>query len=160
MVKQLRFVLFIVVVAALAGCGPGFVNNEVVSVDAAEVVSTMQYVDGPETGPAYTVSMVMPDEWVGEFAARNLGNVIYLDYVGDGDAAAIFSVEALSPAQYWKASGSYPAYQTNLVNRGDTFFVYTLPVDAHYSGLSEEEFTAFAEMVPSVVETFSAEPVE
>lgn len=155
--KSQLFVLSIVILL-LAACGQGPITYDVDSVESAEVMTTLQYVQGIEQGPAYNISLTVPDTWVGEVATRNEGNVLYFDYLGAGEETApIFSIEALSPTQYWKQAGGYPGYYTNIVNQNDTYFVYHLPIDAYYSGLSAETFAALSQSVPEIVATFNAE---
>lgn len=155
-----RIAILGLLLLTLVGCGRAYSVSaeDVAPVDSAEVTRTLQFLDGLEEGPQYTVSLTVPDAWVGNFQTRTAGNVLYFDYTREDDLAApIFSIEALSPAQYWQASGSYPAYQTNLVNKGDTFFVYTLPIDDYYSGLAEEALKDLSIRVPAVVRTFDAQ---
>lgn len=162
---QKRFVVFIALVVfllALTGCVGVFLGNDLQAIDSPLVTASMQYLEGPEVGAPYNVSVTVPDEWVGEFNVRNIGNVLYFEYTGEGSrgVSEVFSIEALSMAQYWEQSGSYPGSYANLVNLGDTYFVYYLPIDAYYSGLSEEKFTSLTEMVPGIVASFTAESAE
>lgn len=158
-----RFVLFVVLVAALVltGCAGGFGGNEVTAVTAASVSATLQYVDGGKQGPAYNMTVTVPDDWVGVFDVQNTGNTLMFHYTKDvAEPALVFSIEALSPTQYWKASGSYPASQTNIVNAGDTYFVYHLPIDTFYSGLSAEQLATLSAAVPGIVASFAAEAAQ
>ena len=85
---------------------------------------------------------------------------MYFDYITDsGETAEIFYVEALSTSQYWQQNGAHPGSYTNIVNRGNTYFIYYLPIDVYYSGLSATEFATFAEAVPGIVASFSASVV-
>lgn len=159
---KIRILLFgaLVMLLALAGCAgavsvPAPTNEAIGSTD---VQRTLQYIVGRETGPAYDLSMTVPSDWVGNFQTRTAGNVIYFEYIDGDRAAPIFSIEALEREQYWKASGSYPASQTNLANKFDTYFVYHLPIDPHYSGLSAEQYATLAQQVQAVVATFNAAP--
>lgn len=158
-----RFILvavMAVVVFTLTSCGGAYVNNETTAVSAETVAVQLQYVDGAEVGPLYDVQVAVPAEWVGKFETRNVGNRLYFDYVGDsGDAAEIFFIEALSTSQYWDQNGAHPSSYTNIVNRGNTYFIYYLPIDAYYSGLSDEDFATLAEAVPAIVASFSASVV-
>lgn len=148
--------LLALAVVALAGCGGSFLMNETLSVDSDTVVVQLQYMDGAEVGPLYDVEVVVPSDWVGEFETRNVGNKLYFDYVTDFGGAEVFYIEALSESQYWEQNGAHPGSFTNIVNRGDTYFIYHLPIDAYYSGLSEDDFLSFSEAVPGIVESFSA----
>lgn len=169
-------ILAVVAVLLLAGCtGRGIATagldvgfNETASIDDAVVARPIRYVDGLNAGPIYNVSLEVPDEWVGIFQTRHEGNRITFEYTPSRDesrttqratfgAAPIFTVEALSPAQYWEQIGSYPGQFETLVNAVDTFLIYQMPREAFYSGLSDEEFQDFRELVPQVVLSFDAE---
>ncbi len=143
----------------LVGCAGGFGESETIPVSSSVVETSMQYVEGPNLGPGYDVTLNVPDDWVDKFEIRNISNRIYFDYLGDGGAqpAQIFFIDALSPSQYWGQSGSFPGSYGSIVNKGDTIFVYYLPVDSYYSSLPEKEFIAFSESVPGIVESFFAE---
>jgi hypothetical protein len=155
------FVTLIMTVLLLTGCAGAFGGSEVTPVDSQTVTAPLQYLDRVQRGPLYNVSVDVPAEWVGEFEMLNTGNVLQFRYVGEAKKAGpLFYIEALSAKQYWKASGSYPASQVNIVNRGDTYFVYHLPIDAFYSGLSPDAFEALAAAVPQVVASFTAESAE
>lgn len=158
-----RFILMAVMAVSvfiLTSCGGAYVKNETTAVSAETVAVQLQYVDGAEVGPLYDVEVALPADWVGKFETRNVGNRLYFDYVTDsGEAAEIFFIEALSTSQYWAQNGSHPGSYTNIVNRGNTYFIYHLPIDAYYSGLSDTEFATFAEAVPSIVASFSASVV-
>lgn len=150
-------VISALVVFALTGCGGAFIENETMPVSAETVAVEMQYVDGAEVGPLYNVEVAVPADWVGNFETRNLGNRLYFEYIPDsGEPTEIFFIEALSSSQYWEQNGAHPGSYTNIVNRGDTFFIYYLPIDAYYSGLPEAEFASFAEAVPNIVASFNA----
>ena len=155
-----RFILLAVMAVAvfmLTSCGGTFVKNETTAVSAESVAVQLQYVDGAEVGPLYDVEVAVPAAWVGKFETRNLGNKLYFDYITDsGETAEIFFIEALSTSQYWDQNGAHPSSYLNIVNRGNTYFTYYLPIDTYYSGLSDEEFATFAEVVPSIVASFSA----
>lgn len=153
MFLKIRFLLLGIALFILVGCGGGPVEPQISPVDSNTVTTTMFYRDRLEAGPVYNVSITLPDEWVGQFQLRNRENVIFFDYVGESDKASpIFSIEALSSYQYWKQSG-YPGYYTNIVNKGDTYFVYHLPIDPYYSGLAEETFVTFSTAVPEIIQS-------
>jgi len=155
------FTLLITVFLLLTGCVGSFGADQVAAVDSSVVSTAMHYVDGSTKGPVYNVSLAVPDAWVGQFTTRNVGNTVTFSYTpSEGESKLIFTIEALSPTQYWQASGSYPASQTNIVNLSDTYFVYHLPIDTFYSGLSQEQFLTFAEAVPDIVASFSAVAAE
>lgn len=159
-VKFRYLCVVILMLAFAAGCANVASPPEVSAVQSAEVTSQLQFHDRLDRGPAYNVTVTVPDSWVGNFEVRNVGNVVYFDYTGGDRSAEIFSIEALSPAQYWKASGSQPNSHTNLKNLGDTYFVYHLPIDAFYSGLPDAEFDELAAAVANVVVSFSAEAAQ
>lgn len=148
--------LLAVMVIGLAGCGGSFLGNETAPIDSETVTAQLQFADGAEVGPLYNVEVMVPADWVGQFETRNVGNKLYFEYATESGGAEIFFIEALSVDQYWKQSGAHPGSYVNIVNRGDTFFIYHLPIDAYYSGLSEEEFLGFSEAVPGIVDSFSA----
>lgn len=150
-------VLLVLMVIGLSGCGGSFLQNETAPINSETVTAQLQYADGAEVGPLYNVEVVVPSAWVGQFETRNIGNKLYFEYVSDAGVAEIFFIEALSSSQYWDQNGPHPGSYTNIVNRGDTYFIYYLPIDAYYSGLSEEEFLSFSEAVPGIVESFTAQ---
>lgn len=158
-----RFILWALMAVSvflLTSCGGAYVKNETTAVSAETVALQMQYVDGAEVGPLYDVEVAVPADWVGKFETRNVGNQVYFDYITDsGETAEIFYVEALSTSQYWQQNGAHPGSYTNIVNRGNTYFIYYLPIDVYYSGLSATEFATFAEAVPGIVASFSASVV-
>ncbi|HMQ54395.1 MAG TPA: hypothetical protein PKE64_12810 [Anaerolineae bacterium] len=156
-----RFIAVLVIAAifiTLTGCAGVAVSNPVSTVDSQTVAAQLQFVDGVKVGPLYNMSVTVPDTWVNQFKVRNVGNSLYFDYVTPaGTSAPIFFIEALSSSQFWEQNGSLPGSYRSIVNRGDTYFIYHLPLDAYYSGLSKEEYTALAETVPSVISTFTAQ---
>lgn len=161
--------LFVPLVLAMSmlmlvtGCGRSFSSVEptLELVEDPTVVRPLQYQEGLEEGKLYAVEITLPEEWVGQFVTRNTGNVVHFDYVTESDyRAPIFSIEALSRAQFWEQQGSYPGQQTNILSTPDTYFVYHLPIDAWYSGLPEAEFEALAEIVPSLIATVDVMPVQ
>lgn len=157
--KSRVFLLVVVALAVLTltSCAGSFVNNETMPVSSETISTEMQFVDGAEVGRLYNVAVDVPADWVGKFETRNLGNKLYFDYISDsGETAEIFFIEALSSLQYWNQNGPHPGSYTNIVNRGDTYFIYYLPIDTYYSGLSEAEFASFAEAVPGIVASFSS----
>lgn len=160
MFTQPRFILGLIIAAlalTLSGCAGTNVNT-VAPVNNETVVIPVQFIDGIEVGPLYNMSVNVPQDWVGKFQSRSVGNKVYFDYLtGSGAAAPIFFIEALSPSQYWDQNGAHPTSYINLINRGDTFFVYYLPIDAYYSGLPKQEFDTFAAAVPGIVSSFAAE---
>ena len=151
-----KFALLAVLLLILTSCAGAFTRNDVEAVTDSIVLTSLQYVEGPEVGPPYSIALTVPDEWVGEFETRNIGNVVHFDYVGADSRAEIFTIEALSEDQYWRQAGSYPGSYVNIVNRGDTYFIYYLPIDAYYSGLPEAEYEGFAAAVPDVIASFEA----
>lgn len=159
---KIRYLILLVVLFTLAGCASSVstAGSTVEAVQGPEVATTLRYQDGVEAGPLYNAALTVPDSWVGQFEARNEGNALYFDYTGDGDRSPIFTIEALSPSQYWNSSGGYPNSHTNLVNRNDTFFVYYMPIEPYYAGLDEATFAELTAAVPEIAATFSAESAE
>lgn len=159
MANPLRFVTLSLLVLLLTGCMGAFGSFEPQAQPVAEsvLVLPVRYLDGKNIGPEYHVSLTLPEEWVGQFVANNNGNVIEFDFTKTpGGKAPIFSISALSERQYWEQVGSYPGTYRNVYSTGDTFFVYHLPRDAYYSGLTAETFKGFADQVPGIMTTFTA----
>lgn len=156
MSARIRFVVLAAALLLLAGCGQGYRGLDVEPVSGSTVTTTLAYLDGLDEGPAYTVTMNVPENWVGKFETQNLGNSVYFFYTEESAPARVFAVEALSPKQYWASSGSYPNSHTNIVNRGDTYFVYYLPIDAYYSGLDDTLFMTLTAEVPAIIASFAA----
>jgi hypothetical protein len=150
----------LVALLAVVGCAPRGLTRtiaEAFPVAAPLVVTTLQTVDEKQVGPAYQVSLTVPQEWVGKFEVVNRGNSLTFTYiVSDRQRAPIFFVDALTETQYWEQIGSYPGQYTNLEATPNAYFTYHLPVDAYYSGLPSEEYAAFAKVVPDIVKSFSA----
>jgi hypothetical protein len=155
-----RLVLFLVLalVLLLTACAGPFGQSPVTeTISNATVSVPMNFVEARRVGPVYDVSVTVPGDWVNQFTVRNEGNIIQFNYKdSSGLERFVFSIEALSDRQYWQQSGSYPGSQVNIVNLGDTYFVYHLPIDTFYSGLGAEEFQAFAAVVPEIVASFVA----
>lgn len=157
--RTLLFSVILVLAVFLSGCAGSVsgVARSVVPVDDMLVESALQYRNGRDLGDVYTVSLTVPEDWVGVFELRNDGDTLYFDFIREnGVGAPIFFIEALSEQQYWQQIGSYPGDYTNLDNRNDTYFIYHLPKDPHYSGLPADDFADFAELVPDIVSTFDA----
>jgi hypothetical protein len=167
-----RYRMFIVgvVVVLLAACTGvrDIRETEVTPIEDTTLVREMAFRDtgiGPDTsdggyGPTYLVSFSVPQAWLGVVEVRNEVNTLVFEVVIDEfTRAPIFTVEALSEAQYWEQIGSYPGQYDNLKNSADTYFIYNLPIDAYYSGLPEEEFEEFASAVPGIVRSFSFDEV-
>lgn len=156
-----RFIAVLVIAAifiVLTGCAGVSVSNPEASVDSPTVAAQLQYVDGVKVGPLYNMSVTVPDTWVNQFKVRSVGNSLYFDYITpSGAAAPVFFIEALSSSQFWEQNGSLPGSYRSIVNQGETYFIYHLPRDSYYSGLSTEEFTALAETVPGIISTFTVQ---
>lgn len=153
-----RLILFLVLVSALllTACAGPFGKNAVTETISSPTVSVpMSFLEARRTGPAYDVSVTVPGDWVNQFTVRNVGNMVQFNYNDNGRERFVFSIEALSDKQYWQASGSYPGSQVNIINLGDTYFVYHLPIDTFYSGLPAEQFQAFAAVVPDIIASFT-----
>jgi hypothetical protein len=160
MTNQLRIITLGLALLLLTGCMRTFGSFEPQSqaVTESALELSLQYLDGEHVGPLYTVSLELPADWVSRFAVNNNGNVANFDFTETpGGQASIFSISALSERQYWEQAGSYPGTYRNIWTTGDTIFVYHLPRDPYFSGLTKETFTTFAEQVPSIVTTFTAE---
>lgn len=164
MSNKLRVVLVtvsLVMLLLVTGCAGGFLGLDVAEVDDTAVTVPMQYLQGPEEGPMYNVSLNVPSDWVGSFRIRNVGNVAYFEYTGDtAQPALVFTIDALSNEQYWAQSGSYPGSYQNIINQDDTYFIYHLPIDTYYSGLSESQLATLSAEVPAVIESFEVELVQ
>lgn len=160
MLLKSRFIVLLVVAAlalTLVGCAGVRSDNSVKPVDNQNFATELQFIDGIKVGPKYNASVSLPQDWVGKFKARSEGNKLYFDYITpSGSSAPIFYIEALSKSQYWQQNGAHPGSYTNIINRGDTFFIYYLPIDAYYSGLSKQEFSTLAEAVPGIISSFTA----
>ena len=156
MTKQLRLAVLITLILLLTGCSGAFGDYPTTTeaVTDATVVRSLQFIDEGNLGPVYTFSIDIPDEWVGQVQTRNDGNSIYFDYVTENGAAPIFFIEALSVAQFWEQVGSYPGIYDDIQWTRDTYFIYHLPRDAYYSGLSKELYQALSAVVPQVITTF------
>jgi len=178
MATYIRFTILSVILFAVSGCGyRAFTEPELAyeAVDTAEVVRTIQYLDGLSEGPMYTISVTVPDEWVGNFETRNLGGAAYsfefmeeLEIDEDEEDvdpedtfryAPIFTVEALSRPQYWEQIGSYPQQYVNVKFTADTYFIYSILPDAYYSGLPDDEYDEFVAAIPEIMASFNAERI-
>ena len=154
---SIPLIVALLLLLLITGCAGGFAKNQTTAVSSEIVSATMNYVEGSRLGPPYNVTVRVPSDWVGDFELRNIGNKLYFDYIGGDGTSQIFFIEALSADQYWRQIGGYPGSYANIVNKGNTYFVYYLPIDAYYSGLSEEDFVTFSEAVPQIVESFMVE---
>lgn len=157
----LRIAILLTLLLLLTSCGRAYTVNEptVAVLDQGAAVGLLQYLENLEEGPAYAFSVEVPEAWVGNFALRNEGNKLSFDYLSGDDAlpAPVFSIMALSRNQFWDQVGGYPGQYGDIVFTGDTYFVYQLPAEAHYSGLPEDVYDELAAQVPSVVSTFQVE---
>lgn len=173
MIPQSRFIqsILILTLLGLVGCSGGVGGLvEISPVDDTTLVREIQYLDDQREGPMYNITLDIPEEWVGQFETATQDNRITFDFIveddrnndgePDGTRATIFSIEALSIDQYWNQIGSYPGDYHNLLFTADTYFIYYLPQFAYYSGLSDEDFEVFKELVPSVAQSLSAERIE
>ena len=149
-----------ILLLALVGCSGTFgMAVEVNNVDETSVVSVLNYRDGRNTGPAYAVSLTVPEDWVGQFETRTNDNQLIFSLVDGARHSAILTIEALSVAQYWKQIGGYPGDFTNIIFTADTYFIYHFPGFNFYTSLSEDEYAAFVDVIPSVVQTLAVERV-
>lgn len=153
------FFLLIVLLFTLSSCVGSVLQNETTPIADSAVALQMQFLDGSEPGPLYDVSFEVPSDWVGQYQVRNFGNRVTFESAGTGTGSEyLLSIEALSPAQYWRQSGSYPGSYVNIVNKGDTYFIYHLPIDSYFTtSLDDEAFEAFSAQVPDVIASFDAD---
>jgi hypothetical protein len=173
-----RIVLFsIVALLVLVGCGANRTALESTGpIESADVVAQVQYLDGPTEGPMYEISMMVPEEWVGQFEVANYGNRIVFEYLipldeedqADLEAgetvrqrkATVLWIDALSRAQYWEQIGSYPGDWINILFTADTYFAYqrvaSLPDLPALSGLPEEVYFELVAAVPDIIASFDA----
>jgi hypothetical protein len=149
--------LLALVVLLLAGCGRAYGSYEpsVQPIAQAEVTGSMQYQEGLTEGPTYTFSVNVPESWVGAFEVKNNGNTLEFIFDAPDRKARIFTVTALSERQFWEQVGSYPGQYQDIVFTGDTYFIYSLPVDAFWSGLTQEQYDVVAAEVPAVMTGFA-----
>jgi hypothetical protein len=158
-----RFALLFLgfVTLALAGCGSRAFGNlrlQTESIDAADVARTIQFVESSRLGPQYELSFTVPSGWVGQFQTRNRGNSLAVEFVSEtGRVSPIFTIDALSNAQYWEQVGSFPGDFNAVLNTADTYFVYHLPQFSFYSGLPAAQYQSFADAVPAVIASIQAD---
>lgn len=154
---RLPFFVLVLTLALLTGCAVSSSNNVTESL-SNDFTTTLRYADQAERGPVYDVSLTLPDKWVDTFTVRNRGNAIVFDPIDQfNQQSQLLTIEALSMDQYWKMSGAYPNSHSNIINLGDTYFVYYLAIDEFYSGMSEEEMADFSADVPAIVASFVAD---
>lgn len=165
MAKQLQIILTAVVLSlALSSCAGGAFGGfppQSLPIDEADVTRTVRYFDEGSLGPVYEISFTVPDAWVDSFETEQTGSIIAFNFVTpEGRRARLFTIEALSQQQFWEQNGSYPTQFTNILNTWDTYFIYNVPLDAFYSGLSDELYDELTAAIPGVIESFVAEEVE
>jgi hypothetical protein len=151
------FLVLAILVFVLAGCGQSASSFglEASPITATALTQSMRYIQGLNEGPSYTIGLTLPEDWVDSFVAFDTGNVVYFHYVNEeGQRFPIFTIEALSPEQFWQQQGSYPAQRVSLRTMPETYFVYHILEDAFHSGLPKAEFQVLAEQVPDVMTTF------
>ena len=154
-----KVIIGLVLLLSLGGCAGGAFGGFIPRTEAiAEqtVVRQLGYFDQGQKGPIYSVAVTIPEGWVGSFSTTSNGSVLTFNYITPaGRTAPIFTIHALSISQFWKQNGSEPTQYKNIKATGDTYFIYNLPVDAFYSGLSREEYAIIAEQVPNILATFT-----
>lgn len=155
-----RFALLVALVGVLAACGPRNLEVFQLQVEPIEnttVTRTLQFIENNrDPGPAYSFSVEVPSDWVGQVETSRLENRITFEYLSeDGVRADLFFIDALSRPQYWQQVGSYPGDFNNVKNTYDTYFIYHLPLDAYYSGLDQAVFEEFAAQVPDIIASFN-----
>ena len=156
MTKQLRLMVLVALALIFTGCTGSFGDYPTTTeeVTEANLVRSLQFIDDDQLGPIYSFSLAIPDEWVGQLQTRNDGNTIYFDYMTEYGAAPIFFIEALSVSQFWEQVGGYPGIYEDIQWTRDTYFIYHLPRDAYYSGLSKDLYQVLAAQVPGVITSF------
>jgi len=160
--QRTTMLLFTVFALVLAGCSSAF-TMETTPVDSVLVTQSLRYFHngGSDIGPAYNFVVEVPEDWVGEFVTKTVNNRTTFEYrVSDSQSVPIFFVEALSDVQYWEQIGSYPGDYINIANEIDTYFVYSFPMNAGNSPITDEVFDGYAAQVPDVMATFTAELAE
>lgn len=160
MALKLRFIMLGCVLLLLSGCVRTFGTIEPQAKPVADkaVVIPIQYVEGQKAGPAYNVSVTLPDDWVGKFETSSESNIVYFNYdAPNGVKAPIFAISALSKLQYWKQMGSYSGSYHALQTRDDTFFVYSLLSTNYYSGIDKAKYDELSKQVADVVGSFNAQ---
>jgi hypothetical protein len=144
---------------ALVGCGSrsfGSLSVQTEPIETATITRTLQFIESNRLGPVYRISLTVPDEWVGRSQTRNRGNSLVFEFLNErGRSAPIFSLDALSNAQYWEQIGNLPGDYNSIINTADTYIVYHLPITAFYSGLPAAQFQALAEAVPGIIQSIS-----
>lgn len=160
---RVRFIILVVALFTVIGCSEFSPEEpEVTRLEETSLVRTLQYNDRGD-GPRYDVSLMVPEEWVGDYDTLNRGNSLAFRRLEDADDESgrpVFYIEALSNAQYWEQIGSYPGQYVNIANTADTYFVYYFPIDPYYSGLTEAEFDDLKAQVPEIVRSINIERVE
>ncbi len=155
--KRFSILFLSLAMLALVGCGSrsfGTLSVQTEPVETTTITRTVQFVESGRLGPAYNISLTVPTEWVGRFQTRNRGNSLLFEFINDrGRPAPIFSLDALSNAQYWEQIGNLPGDYNSIINTADTYIVYHLPLTPFYSGLSPAQFQSLADSVPSVIQS-------
>jgi hypothetical protein len=161
--RKVRFsflvLVMVVFITLTTACGGAFLQNEVATIDSPTVSANLKYVEGANIGPAYDMSVTVPDSWVNNLEVQNVGNKLYFNLIQDvGASTQLFFIEALSENQYWDQAGAHPGSYVPIINQGDTYFIYHLPIDEYYSRLSAEELAAYSAAIPEVIASFAVTP--
>jgi hypothetical protein len=148
--------LIALLTVVLAGCGTFTAVSEIIEDEV--VTRSLQYFSEGEMGPVYDVSVTVPSNWVGRFQTDTTPNKITFLHVSENGAETpVFYIEALSQMQYWEQNGSYPGVFYNIGNRIDTYFIYYMSINSNASGLTTEQYEAFAAEVSAIAATFESE---
>lgn len=165
MANQFRIIVMAVVLAmSLASCAGGAFGGfpqSPMDITETNVVRTIRYFDEGTLGPQYEVSFTVPESWVGSFETSQSGSVMAFDLIAEnGRRSRIFQIDALSRQQFWEQNGSYPTQYSNILNTWDTYFIYYVPIEAFYSGLSQAEYDAITAEIPNIIDSFIAEEMQ
>jgi hypothetical protein len=153
--------LLLSVLLTACGGGGGTVGGfkpQTETITTPTITREMRYFDQGQLGTSYTLALTVPDSWVNNFSTTSNGSVITFNFVDtNGRNAPIFTLHALSESQYWKQNGNEPTKYKNIKATADTYFIYYVPIDAFFSGLSKAEYDAFKAQVPDVMTTLVVE---
>jgi hypothetical protein len=155
--KRYSILFLSLAMLALVGCGSrsfGSLTSQTERVETTTITRTIQFVESGSVGPEYSVSLTVPSDWVGRFQTTNRGNRVVFEFINErGRTSPIFSLDALSNAQYWEQVGSLPGDYNSIINTADTYIVYHLPLTAFYSGLPPEQYQALSDAIPGIIQS-------
>lgn len=154
----LGLALTLLLASCRGGAFGGF-TKQTEPITQATISRTVRYYDQGQAGPSYTITVTVPEAWVNRSSTTSDGSLITFNFITpNGRAAPIFTLHTLSLGQFWEQNGSEPTRYQNIAATGETYFVYNVPVDAFYSGLSDADYDALADAVPGIIASFSATP--